>query len=288
MKSLLLITVLTWFLVESKALKLNGRTFVITNKEYHRANLAQWGTSGRSVGTYEQKLYPDQLWLLEEDNRYPGYYYINNVHHEGYRLAKWGRGDGAVGVYNGQYYRDQLWKFVRTGHYYRIYNKKYPRAKIAKWGKGDGDWGTYNGRNYDDQLWKLTPRFRAAECMENVLWEFDNRGASRDISQEVTQTTGLKLTTSKTVSSSFGLETALQSAVPQLPGAGVTSTIRSDISKSLTNGREETWSKTTKTVYTAPAGKKFTVYQMVCDFDSSLASDSMHLDTSRIKVVETD
>lgn len=287
MKSLLLITVLTWFLVESKALDLNGRTFVITNKKYHRANLAQWGTGGRSVGTYEQGIKPDQLWLLEEDKRQPGYYYINNVHHDGYRLAKWGRGDRAVGVYNGQYNRDQLWKFVREGDYYRIYNKKYPGAKIAKWGKRDGDWGTYDGWNYDDQLWELTPRFLDADCIENLIYEFDNRGASRDISHKVTLTQGLKLTTSTTVSTSVGLETALKGAVPQLPGVGVTGTIRADISRSLSNGKEETWSKATETSYTAPAGKKFRVYQTVCEFESRLSSDNMHLDTSKIRTVET-
>ena len=34
-------------------LSLNGNTFVISNKKYHHANLAQWGTNVGEVGTRE-------------------------------------------------------------------------------------------------------------------------------------------------------------------------------------------------------------------------------------------
>lgn len=154
-------------------MELNGNTFLIYNKVYEHAKLAQWGTGGRDVGTYEQHIYPDQLSILEESST-SGYYYIKNAVHDGYRLAKWGDGDRKAGVYNGQYYEDQLWRFQQEGDYYRIYNKKYSSAKIAKWGKGDGDWETYAGPNYDDQLWKLVPRFKA-RAREQVIWSCDNR-----------------------------------------------------------------------------------------------------------------
>ena len=156
------------------AMTLDGNTFFIYNKVYEHAKIAQWGTSGRDVGTYEQKVCPDQLWLIEESSKYPGYYYIKNAKHDGYRLAKWGSGDRKAGVYNGQYNEDQLWRFQQEGDYYRIYNKKYSSAKIAKWGKGDGDWGTYDGKDYDDQLWKLVPRF-SARAGEHEIWSIDNR-----------------------------------------------------------------------------------------------------------------
>ena len=45
-------------------MKLNGNTFFIYNKKYEHAKLAQWGTGGRDVGTYEQAIHADQLWLL--------------------------------------------------------------------------------------------------------------------------------------------------------------------------------------------------------------------------------
>ena len=165
---------MTAFLLLCYSVKLDRNTFFIFNKVYNRAKIAQWGTRGRDVGTYEQGTYADQLWYLEQSSRYPGYYYIRNAYRQGYRLAKWGRGDSAMGVYNGQYYDDQLWRFQREGAYYRIYNKVYSSAKIAKWGKSDGAFGTYAGRNYNDQLWKLVPRFEA-KGREKQEYCFDNR-----------------------------------------------------------------------------------------------------------------
>ena len=91
-------------------MKLNGNTFFITNKAYPHANLAQWGTDGRQMGTYELGAKVDQLWQLKEEPNHPESYTINNVKWEGYRIAKWGKGDGDVGVFNGKYYDDQLWK----------------------------------------------------------------------------------------------------------------------------------------------------------------------------------
>jgi hypothetical protein len=50
------------FLLHVKKMELDGNTFLITNKQYDHANLAMWGTGGRDMGTYEQKIYPDQFW----------------------------------------------------------------------------------------------------------------------------------------------------------------------------------------------------------------------------------
>ena len=156
-----------------KKMALNGNTFFIFNKKYEHAKIAQWGTGGREVGTFEQAVYPDQLWILEESSQ-AGYYYIKNAYHEGYRLAKWGKGDQEFGVYNGQYFEDQLWRFQKEGDYYRIYNKRYPSSRITKTGKGDRDFVTYDGPNYEDQLWKLVPRFDV-KGREYEIWSVDNR-----------------------------------------------------------------------------------------------------------------
>ena len=99
-------------------MELDGNTFLIVNKKYDHANLAMWGTKSREMGTYEQKIYPDQFWQLKQNSNHPGYYYIYNVNFDGYRVGKWGKGDEEVGSYNGQYFPDQLWKFVKVeGNY---------------------------------------------------------------------------------------------------------------------------------------------------------------------------
>ena len=82
---------------------LDGNTFLIVNKVYNHAKLAMWGTGGRDMGTYEQKINPDQFWQLKEYPDHPGYYYIYNVKYEGYRVAKWAKGNEKVGCYNGKY-----------------------------------------------------------------------------------------------------------------------------------------------------------------------------------------
>ena len=45
-------------------MKLNGNTCFIFNKKYEHAKLAQWGTGGRDIGTYEQAIHADKVWLL--------------------------------------------------------------------------------------------------------------------------------------------------------------------------------------------------------------------------------
>lgn len=92
-------------------MELNGNTFLLANKKYPHANIAQWGTDGRDMGTYELKVYPDQLWQLKKDTNHPGFYYINNAKWDGYRIAKWGESGSDVGAYNQKYYDDQMWKF---------------------------------------------------------------------------------------------------------------------------------------------------------------------------------
>ena len=127
--------------------ELEGNTFIISNKVYPYANLAQWGTeNNRDMGTFDGQLNFDQLWILREDLNIKGFYTINNFTHVGSRVAKWGAGDGEVGNFAGQHYTDQLWKFDPHGseeNHYTITSYGYPNARMAKWGAGDGDWGEY-------------------------------------------------------------------------------------------------------------------------------------------------
>ena len=274
--------------------RLDGNTFVITNKEYFRANLAQWGTDGRDVGTHENKVYVDQFWILEPEPHWPGYYYIKNAEYTDYRLAKWSgfwgdSGDEDVGVVNGQYHDDQLWKFESQGNdFYKIFNKEYPDARLAKWGKDDDDWGTYSGsEEYDDQIWKLTPRFRA-NVQEIVIWEADNRKGSNDFTEVVTVTKGLKLTSSLTLSTKVNLESSLEASIPiDAISFGVSSKIATELASSMTTTEEKSWSTATKTTFTAPKGKNYRVKQIEVDFDSVLPEDHLIFD-SGYTIEETD
>ena len=152
---------------------LNGNTFFIFNKVYEQAKITQTGTNYRDIGTHEQTVNANQLWILEESSQC-GYYYIKNAFYQGYRLAKYGKSDREFSVFGGQFFEDQLWKFQKEGDYYRIYNKVYPTAKLAKPDKGDADFVTYDGPLYDDQLWKLVPRFDV-RGREHEIWSIDNR-----------------------------------------------------------------------------------------------------------------
>ena len=152
---------------------INMNSYFIINKEYPMARIAQSTANDGDVFTYENQIYPDQLWQLRESDTVPGYYYIANVVHTPYRLAKYDDSDSVI-VYSGQYQNDQLWKFDKEGDYYRIFNYAYSSAKLAKWGKGDRDFGSYAGPNCNNQLWKLEPRYRA-QGAEKLVWDTTNK-----------------------------------------------------------------------------------------------------------------
>ena len=263
--------------VKINLMEFDNKTFFIANKTFYRARLAQWGTDGRDVGTYEQGYYPDQLWMLKMDPKHPNYYTIENLRNPGYRIAKWGGGDRDVGVYKGQYFENQLWRFNKVGDdEYRIYNYAYKDAKIGKWGKGDGDWGTYDGPDAEDQIWKLIPRFTAKSKGGNadwsIIWKADNTQGTQDFSEMVEVTQGINLNTSKTFSVKTGIDVSLEAAIPFV---GTLSTkISTEISKSYSQSEEKSWSRTSRIEFTAPAGKNYCVRQLVCDFESKLVRDN--------------
>ena len=124
--------------------ELEGNTFIISNKVYPYANLAQWGTeNNRDMGTFDGQPNYDQLWILREDPNIKGYYTINNLAHIGYRIGKYDADGHKTIAWNGKHDKDQLWKFSPTGeaNHYEIKNYFYSKTRMAKWGKGDGDWG---------------------------------------------------------------------------------------------------------------------------------------------------
>lgn len=248
----------------------DGQVYFITNKVHHHARIAQWGTNGRDMGTYEGKVYPDQMWVLKEDKVDKGWFLIENAYRTGYRIAKWGCADSQTGIYNGPHYPDQLWKFVPAGNgYYYIYNKVHCEDRLAKWGKGNSDWGSYGGPKYDDQLWCFTPRFEA-EIDWVTLWEADNRQGSQEFSEKVTITTGLKLTQSSSFTTKTSLTTSLEAALC-LFSAKVEMNV--EIENTVSTGSEQSWSVEREITFTAPPGKIYRVRQPQVVFKSMLHDD---------------
>lgn len=273
----------------------DGAIFFIINKAYKHAKLAQWGTGGRDIGTYEQRVYPDQLWRLEAEPEHPGYYYICNVQNDGYRIGKWGGDDQAVGNYNGQYFDDQLWKFEKYGDFYRIFNYKYEDAKIAKWGKGDSDWGTFDGKFFDDQLWKLTSLFESSLTKASVL-TIDNRQGSENVIVERSVTKGVKLTTTSSLSIKEGFKASLKYSasleIGRVARVGMEEAfeICQEIESSLSNSSQEQWSETTKVTFTAPKGVNYRVTQWQLNFRSwnlMLTDNCQGQVLTKIKIEET-
>ena len=274
---------------------LDGAIFYIINKVYSHARLAQLGTGRRDIGTYEQKVYPDQLWRLQAEPKLPGYYYICNVDHDGYGIEKWGGGDKEVGNYNGQYFEDQLWKFEKSGQFYRIFNYKYKDAKMAKFGKGDRDWGTYSGDNYDDQLWKLAPLLEGS-LGKTFVWSIDNRQGSENVTIQRSVTKGVKITQASSLTKKTGFKASLQYSASLAiegifsVGSEMNYEFTQEIETSLSHADEKQWSETTTVIFTAPKGVNYRVTQWQLSFgtDPMLEDDQCQGQVlTKFKVEET-
>lgn len=276
----------------AKPYELNGNVFLLQNKEYNHANLVQFKAENKktNLGSYEQGTYDDQLWLLEEEPKHKGYYYIKNKRHN-WRICKSGKDREDVWCYGGNHFDDQLWRFEHDGdNYYRIYNYSYPNDKLTKFGSGNDRIGSYDGANYDDQVWKLIPWYEVKESdiKSNILFDCDNRTGSAAFKKTVTVTQGLKLTNSSSLSSTLGIENSLTAAANYgIASAEMTSTITASLSASINSSSEETWSQTETITFSAPAGKNYRVKQIECPFNSAYEPDSMTLGCS-YEIQETD
>ena len=105
---------------------------------------------------------------------------------------------------------------------------------------------------------------------------FMYRQGTKDVTKEFKITTGLKLTNSTTrVGFEYSLKTSLSAGIEGIT-AGMESqyTFSAQIESSVSSSEEKSWSKETTTTYTAPAGKKYQVLQMILDFSSPLDSDN--------------
>lgn len=265
--------------------------YFIRNRKYPHARLAQWGYSSRSVGTYENWINKDQLWVIKE-SRYSSYCgrTISNLEHTGYRLAKWSRGDRDTGVYNGQYYSDQTWLFYPSSNgYYYISNYKYKNCRLGKWGKSDGDFGSYCGGYYNDQEWELIPRFQM-KITPVIVDQYTNYGKD-PITLKLKYKTGTvkknggKWSTTKeiTLASKQSIEMSL--GIPLAPeldaglnlGAEFSQTIKNTINQESSWENTETKAKENSFDKTVKPGQSFKIYQTKVSFTSDLSQDNYDL-----------
>jgi len=283
-----MLTTLVLQIKTDDSLVLDNNQFLIYNKVYHKARLAQWGTGGNDAGTYEHALYPDQLWTLEPHPSKKGCYYIVNEVHSQHRIANWQHN---FIVYSGPHYNDQLFRFVSNGDgFYYIYSCHYTNDRIAKYGVGNGKMAMYGGPKYPDQLWRLVPRFKANFFTDQVF-HFDNRQGSNPITREVSVTTGIKRSTTNTIRSKTtfkqSVEASLSGAIKLIDvGVKTTTEFTTELEASFSETNEQSWSKTEKITFVIPPGKNFKVMQHVVDFEGKFGSESCSLLTA-IKVFES-
>ena len=257
--------------------QLDGSCFFITNKKHDRARVAQWGESGKNVGTSKESWTEKQLWLLEEDKDRPGWYCIKNVHYKDYVIqaekSKFGQ---VIKVTIGKvtHTDNQLWQMGQERTYFHIINYKYENAKIVKLGDQNEDLRVSTDLSCDGaDLWKLTSKYKLVPPQWEIVWELDNRGSPRDVLHEITS--GLTVSNTHTETINIGLEVSLQFAIGKCIGVelGASTKLSTAISSSLTRTETSSWSTTT--TYTAPAKMNYRVKQMVARFTSKLSCDDI-------------
>lgn len=273
------------------SLVLDNNQFLIYNKVYHKARLTQWSAGFTNVGTFEHALYEDQLWTLEPHPYQKGCYYIVNEIHSQYRIAD---ASHTFIVYNGAYYDDQLFRFVPSGYndgFFYIYSCFHTNDRITKYGAGNHQVTMYSGPRYNDQLWKLVPRFEVNFYTDEVF-HYDNRQSSNPITLEITVTTGIKRSSSRTITNKstykMSVEASMEAAYKMFSmSATTTAEYSSELETTFSESNELSWSKTKKITFTISPKKNFKVMQHKVNFDGQFSHDSCSLLTS-IKIFESD
>ena len=287
-----MLTNLLLLMKTGESLTLDNNQFLIYNKVYHNARLAQWGKGKRDVGTYGFTLYPDQLWTLEPHPTQEGCYYIVNEVHSQHRIAN---SKHKFIVYSGPHYDDQLFKFVPSGDndgFYYIYSCFYTNDRITKYGIKDRQLSMYDGpMHQDQQLWRLVPRFKATFFTDEI-YHYDNRLESEPVTIEVPVTSGIqKSSTSKVLNKTTfkqSIAASFNEAIKIFDfGATVATEFSSKLKTLLYEANEENWSETNNMTLSIAPGKNVKVMQHVVFFEGALASDSCSLLTS-VKVFESE
>jgi len=253
-----------------------NRKVVITHTGYDgNHKLAKWGSGDGQFGTHSSyDLYDDQIWTLECDHK-EGYFYIVNAQYHPARLAKWGWGDRDTGTFAGGKFTDQLWKISGNYNYFSICNYKYSDRCLAKWGRGDGEVGSY--KNAADR-WRITPLFSNPKLKWNRIEEIDNTRGQRPTVLTVKYEVGVS--TSTTVSKSVEFGTELTLAVEPL--GSMSSSFKTAIATSTTNGKTEIHTKTTQ--FTVNAGENWWLCQGTATLDSWRGREDVQIISSQLAI----
>jgi len=267
----LVMMMLTILVFRAESLDLDNQQFLIYNKKYHRARIAQWGRRHRNVGTYQHGLRFGQLWTMKSDPNKKGCYYIHNYKYSRYRLADY---RGKLLTYPKSYFDDQLFKFVPNGKgYYRIFSCYYPTHRLRKWGAQDYKTSFSRRAGGSEQLWKLVPRYTAT-LYSKVVFKLDNRQNTKDVHKVITTTVGLTRTSKRRISHKTNFKLGLSTIIKKLTvSPEITHTM--DIVKE--NIRVKKWQKVVKETYTISAGTNFMLVQQVAELKSVMNKDDVKL-----------
>jgi len=270
----LVMMMLTILVFKAENLDLDNQQFLIYNKKYHRARLAQWGRNHRNVGTYQHGLKFGQLWTLKPSHSKKGFYYIHNYKWSRYRLADYRR---RLITYPRSFFDDQLFKFVPNGNgYYHIFNYKYPTHRLRKWGPQAWKTSFTSRAGGSEQLWKLVPRFKPT-LHANVIFALDNRQGTKDIHKILEFFVGLKRTSTRRISHKTNFKLGVKGAIKKLP---VSAEITHTMEFFFEEVREKNWHRMVKTTYTISRGRNFKLVQQVARLESVMPDDSVQLYSS--------
>lgn len=174
---------------------LEFNTFQFYNKAHPGNVISAWGKGTHDLKAHSDPMSVDQLWVVKPDPHYIGYFYIENVYHEGVRLVLADKLAGRVGLAEGDmtadYSETQLWSLTpKGGGYFEIANKA-GKALLSLLSGGES-FGVAPPGEGDSQQWKLEPRYDC-KIEERKVHSFDNSSNDTMTYDSFQLTTGVVL-----------------------------------------------------------------------------------------------
>lgn len=169
--------------------------FLFFNKKFSGNVVSAWGRGKYDVKAGADPMSLDQIWITKPDPHYVGYFYIENVVHDGCRLCLLGSGERDIGLVSGEtvkeYGEEQLWQFAPKGDgYFQVINKRY-RTALTIWDNGSTFGVKENGAG-DEQVWKMEPRYKC-EIVEEEIFSVDNSEGTKPLKAPFEISIGVKM-----------------------------------------------------------------------------------------------
>lgn len=133
------------------------------------------------------------------------------------------------------------------------------------------------------------PRFKAS-VGKSILWRVDNTSGTKDITHEVTTSTGVVSSTSTTKSLTLGFEQSISASMEADVFFGsvemsVSANFKQELSEETATSNEFSRSTEKKYTFVAPAGKIYEVAQLHADF-RDYHGDSFGFNGKEIMITE--